>query len=114
MLLLPIENMGKVELKSVNEKLSSNIIAILKSNHEAKKPIKKLEALAMKFDNEASRSLVLEKGYAGFVLAALCKEDPIAKLKEYNMLLEERVLKNPYAANCPEFIHSVYNQVFQS
>jgi hypothetical protein len=106
--------MDETELKLIHEKLGSNIISILKSNSEAKKSVKKLESLAKKFDNKDSRTIVLEKGYAGFVLASLCKENPVAYLNEYNRILEERVLKNPYAANCPDFIKSVYNDVFQS
>jgi hypothetical protein len=106
--------MDKKELSVVHKKLGSNIVSIIKSGSKARKSIKKLEALTKKFDNRDSRTLVLEKGYAGFVLASLCGENPVARLDEYNRILEERVLKNPYAANCPEFIHSVYNDVFQS
>jgi len=106
--------MKKTELKVVYEELGSNIVSVIKANPEAKKLVRKLESLAKKFDDKNSGNLVLRKGYVGYVMSSLNGVNPNKKLDEYVKLVEERLRKNPFTASCPEFIHSFYNEVFQS
>ena len=106
--------MEKTGLKVIYEELGSNIVSIMKANPETTKVVRKLEYLAKKFNAKNSGNLVLRKGYVGYVMSSLNGDNPNKKLDEYVKLVEERLRKNPFTASCPEFIHSFYNEVFQS
>jgi len=93
--------------------LGQRVISIIETNEEARDLFNKLRKEVKILNGNPSKGYILQRGYVGFVYAALLGHDPTKRLEKYVDLMTERLHKNQYAASCPEVINVIFKESFE-